>query len=89
MVRADQIEDTTDDPVYGASLANTWKWLRGDTEPPRTEFDFGVSAVRLTKLASRERGSHNHRSRVGMWVRQESLGKGEATSGNLSMGPCG
>lgn len=22
-------------------------------------------------------------------VRQESLGKGEATSGNLSMGPCG
>ena len=48
MVRADQTEDTTEDPVYGESLAKTWQWLRGDPASPRTEFDFGVSAVSET-----------------------------------------
>ena len=46
IVRADQTEDTTEDPVYGGSLARTWQWLRGDPASPRAEFDFGVSAVR-------------------------------------------
>jgi CRISPR-associated endonuclease/helicase Cas3 len=44
VIRGDQTEDTTDDPVYGASLANTWKWLR--TKAKDDMFDFGVAAVR-------------------------------------------
>ncbi len=44
VIRGDQIEDTSDDPVYGASLANTWKWLK--TKAIDDAFDFGVSAIR-------------------------------------------
>jgi CRISPR-associated endonuclease/helicase Cas3 len=44
VIRGDQTDDTSEDPVYGASIAETWKWLRGDG--PREEFDFGVAAVR-------------------------------------------
>ena len=39
-----RVEDTTGDPVYGASLANTWKWLK--SKATGDVFDFGVSAVR-------------------------------------------
>lgn len=46
VVRADQVEDTSDDPVYGDSLSNTWKWLK--TKAADDVFDFGVSAVRVT-----------------------------------------
>jgi CRISPR-associated endonuclease/helicase Cas3 len=44
VVRGDEIEDTGDDPIYGASLANTWKWLKSGAVDD--VFDFGVSAVR-------------------------------------------
>lgn len=47
VIRADQTDDTTDDPIYGASLGETWKWL--GTNATDGTFDFGVSAVR-TKL---------------------------------------
>lgn len=45
VVRADQAErsEKAHDPVYGDSLPNTWDWL---TQGGRTEFDFGVAAVR-------------------------------------------
>jgi CRISPR-associated endonuclease/helicase Cas3 len=46
IIRADQTEDTSDDPVYGESLANTWKWLKSKASDD--VFDFGVSAVRAT-----------------------------------------
>jgi CRISPR-associated endonuclease/helicase Cas3 len=44
VIRGDEIEDTTEDPVYGASLANTWKWLK--SKAVEDMFDFGVAAVR-------------------------------------------
>jgi CRISPR-associated endonuclease/helicase Cas3 len=44
VIRSDQIEDTSEDPVYGESLANTWKWLQ--SKAINDEFDFGVSAIR-------------------------------------------
>ena len=44
VIRGDQTEDTVDDPVYGDSLANTWKWLK--SKAVDDVFDFGVSAVR-------------------------------------------
>jgi CRISPR-associated endonuclease/helicase Cas3 len=43
VIRGDQIEDTSDDPVYGQSLANTWQWLKSKLIDDL--FDFGVSAV--------------------------------------------
>src|SRR5581483_7200781 len=46
VIRGDQIEDTAEDPVYGGSLANTWKWLKA--KAANDVFDFGVSAVRTT-----------------------------------------
>jgi CRISPR-associated endonuclease/helicase Cas3 len=44
IIRGDQIEDTSEDPVYGISLANTWKWLKSKANDDVV--DFGVSAVR-------------------------------------------
>jgi CRISPR-associated endonuclease/helicase Cas3 len=44
VIRVDQTEDTSDDPVYGDSLARTWKWLKAKASDD--VFDFGVSAVR-------------------------------------------
>lgn len=44
VVRGDEQEDTTEDPVYGESLANTWKWLL--SKATDGVFDFGVAAVR-------------------------------------------
>jgi CRISPR-associated endonuclease/helicase Cas3 len=44
VIRGDQTADTADDPVYGASLAETWKWLRGESD--REEVDFGIAAMR-------------------------------------------
>jgi CRISPR-associated endonuclease/helicase Cas3 len=44
VIRGDQTEDTSEDPVYGASLAETWKWMKAKAK--HDEFDFGVSAVR-------------------------------------------
>jgi CRISPR-associated endonuclease/helicase Cas3 len=44
VIRGDEIEDTSEDPVYGASLAETWKFL--NQHAPEGTFDFGVAAVR-------------------------------------------
>ena len=44
VIRADQTEDSNEDPVYGPSLAETWKWLRGDEA--REEIDFGIASMR-------------------------------------------
>jgi CRISPR-associated endonuclease/helicase Cas3 len=44
VIRRDQTEDTSDDPVYGESLANTWKWLKSETCDDVV--DFGVLAIR-------------------------------------------
>lgn len=44
LVRADQAETSDEDPVYGVSLANTWKWLQGMANDAH-EVDFGVSAI--------------------------------------------
>jgi CRISPR-associated endonuclease/helicase Cas3 len=43
VVRADQADDSADDPVYGPSLAATWHWLRANADGD--SFDFGVEAV--------------------------------------------
>lgn len=45
VIRADQTEDTTEDPVYGSSLSNTWKWLQ--SKAGEGVVDFGVSAIRV------------------------------------------
>ena len=44
VIRGDNTDDTSDDPVYGESLAHTWKWLK--SKATDDEFDFGVAAVR-------------------------------------------
>ena len=44
VVRADQTDDSEADPVYGASLANTWKWLKSNAD--NDLIDLGVAAVR-------------------------------------------
>lgn len=49
VVRGDQAQDSEDDPVYGASLADTWKWLAnhgdGVDEEGRSRIDFGVESI--------------------------------------------
>ena len=44
VVRGDEVEDTSEDPVYGESLANTWNWLNSKAKDGA--FNFGVEAVR-------------------------------------------
>lgn len=47
VIRADETEDTSEDPVYGESLAATWQWLKSNATDGT--FDFGVAAVEKTK----------------------------------------
>lgn len=44
LIRADQAEASDDDPVYGAALANTWSWLKGQLDE-RGEIDFGIASL--------------------------------------------
>ena len=44
LVRAEQAEQSDDDPVYGAALAQTWQWLQSLANPAG-EVDFGVEAL--------------------------------------------
>jgi CRISPR-associated endonuclease/helicase Cas3 len=43
VVREEQIGDTSDDPVYGAALGGTWRWLQKVAEDG--EVDFGIAAL--------------------------------------------
>lgn len=42
LVRKDQASDSSDDPVYGAALNTTWKWLESKADRSG-EVDFGIA----------------------------------------------
>ncbi len=44
VIRADQAENSEDDPVYGAALAKTWAWLNERTDE-NGEINFGINAL--------------------------------------------
>lgn len=44
LIRADQSENSDDDPVYGAALAKTWAWL-AEEAGKNGEIDFGIRAL--------------------------------------------
>jgi CRISPR-associated endonuclease/helicase Cas3 len=43
IIRVDQCEDSAEDPIYGESLAETWKFLKRKSTD--NTFDFGIAAV--------------------------------------------
>ncbi len=43
VIRGDETDDTSEDPIYGASVGNTWQWLKKNA--PDGMFDFGVSVM--------------------------------------------
>lgn len=58
VIRADQIADSEDDPVYGSSLAKTWTWLNEHAEetPPEKPSPAGEAAAKKGK-PTRGKGS--------------------------------
>ncbi len=52
VVRADQASDSTDDPVYGAALAKTWKWLNEQADGGPVDFGIAQLAPRLPQAAA-------------------------------------
>jgi CRISPR-associated endonuclease/helicase Cas3 len=46
IAEASQLEDDTDDPIYGSALRETWRWLAAGGGPDsRVHVDFGASAL--------------------------------------------
>ena len=44
LIRADQAENSENDPVYGAALAKTWAWLH-EQAGVNQKFNFGINAL--------------------------------------------
>lgn len=44
VIRGDQAAGSEDDPIYGESLSNTWKWMKKNAKGD--VIDFGVSSMR-------------------------------------------
>lgn len=56
VIRGDQTEAGTEDPVYGCSLSNAWQWLNDNADGKTGEelpwIDFGVSSIRAKWAAT-------------------------------------
>jgi CRISPR-associated endonuclease/helicase Cas3 len=78
VIRADDAKDSSEDPVYGAALSNTWKWFTDDVPAMADTFD-DPTGKKGKKGKRKAKSKEDKQVDLGIDALQEFINQSQAT----------